>query len=87
MARYELSGRRVTLKLKTSDFEILTRSQTLEGHTADARVLFSVAQRLLSREVRRQPLQTYRLLGVGVAEFENNGEGADADATSDAESD
>ena len=87
LARYELSGRRVTLKLKTSDFEILTRSQTLEGHTADARVLFSVAQRLLSHEVRRQPLQTYRLLGVGVAEFDNSGEGADADATPDAEND
>jgi len=91
LARYELSGRRVTLKLKTSDFEILTRSQTLEGHTADARVLFSIAQRLLSHEVRRQPLQTYRLLGVGVAEFDNTGEDAASgegnDAIADANAD
>ena len=87
LARYELSGRRVTLKLKTSDFEILTRSQTLEGYTADARVLFSVAQRLLSQEVRRQPLQTYRLLGVGVAEFDNSGEDAASGESIDAEND
>ena len=70
LSTYELAGKRVTLKLKTTDFDILSRSQTLDGHTADARVLFSVAQRLLAAEVAREPLQTYRLLGVGVAGFD-----------------
>ena len=70
LGTYELEGKRVTLKLKTTDFDILSRSQTLDGYTADARVLFSVAQRLLAAEVAREPLQTYRLLGVGVAGFD-----------------
>jgi len=70
LSTYELAGKRITLKLKTTDFDILSRSQTLDGHTADARVLFSVAQRLLAAEVAREPLQTYRLLGVGVAGFD-----------------
>ncbi|MGA0234274.1 MAG: DNA polymerase IV [Alphaproteobacteria bacterium] len=70
LQKYELEGKRVTLKLKTTDFDILSRSQTLNGHTADPRVLFSVAQRLLAAEVEREPLQTYRLLGVGVAGFD-----------------
>lgn len=70
LVKYELEGKRVTLKLKTTDFDILSRSQTLNGHTADPRVLFSVVQRLLAAEVEREPLQTYRLLGVGVAGFD-----------------
>ena len=71
LQKYELEGKRITLKLKTTDFDILSRSQTLEGYTADPRVLFSVSQRLLAAEVERQPFQTYRLVGVGVAGFEN----------------
>lgn len=70
LSKYELEGKRVTLKLKTTDFDILSRSQTLNGHTADPRVLFSVAQRLLATEIEREPLQTYRLVGVGVAGFD-----------------
>ena len=70
LEKYELEGKRVTLKLKTTDFDILSRSQTLDGYTAEPRVLFSVAQRLLAAEVAREPLQTYRLLGVGVSGFE-----------------
>ena len=70
LQKYELEGKRITLKLKTSDFDILSRSQTLDGHTAEPRVLFSVAQRLLAAEVAREPLQAYRLLGVGVAGFD-----------------
>ena len=70
LQKYELEGKRITLKLKTTDFDILSRSQTLDGHTAEPRVLFSVAQRLLAAEVAREPLQTYRLLGIGVAGFD-----------------
>jgi len=73
LQKYELEGKRITLKLKTTDFDILSRSQTLDGFTAEPRVLFSVAQRLLAAEVAREPLQTYRLLGVGVAGFESEG--------------
>ena len=72
LQKVQLEGRRITLKLKTSDFDILSRSQTLEGVTADPRVLFSVSQRLLAAEIKRQPLQTYRLVGVGVAGFETD---------------
>ncbi|MAH87684.1 MAG: DNA polymerase IV [Kiloniella sp.] len=87
MERHALAGRRVTLKLKTSDFEVLTRSQTLDGPTADARMLFSVAQRLLTQEVKRQPLQTYRLLGVSVAEFDGGSSSITSRQDSDPESD
>ncbi|HYG06299.1 MAG TPA: DNA polymerase IV [Stenotrophomonas sp.] len=61
-------GRTVVLKLKTSQFRILTRSLTPERAPASARELVEIAQALVQRV--QLPADTrYRLVGVGVSGF------------------
>ncbi|MFW3170325.1 DNA polymerase IV [Geodermatophilus sp. CPCC 206100] len=60
----QYSGRTVTLKLRRYDFTTLTRSQTLPQPTDDARVIASIARRLLTEAGTQGGL---RLLGVGVS--------------------
>lgn len=69
----EISGRTVTLKIKTASFKTLTRSHALSRPTQSADRMFRVAQSML------EPLADgtrYRLLGVGIADL---GDAADAD--------
>lgn len=68
------AGRVVVLKLKTGDFKTVTRRIILPAPTQTARVLFEHARRLLAAETKGQ---SYRLIGVGIAEF-SDGTGADA---------
>ena len=63
-------GRTVTLKLKTAEFRLLTRSVTLPGPPQTMEELVAVALSL--RERVALPTQTrYRLVGVGVANFDD----------------
>lgn len=64
--RSDMAGRVVTLKLRTTDFRILTRRRTLGSPTRTARVLFSEARDLLRREADGRP---FRLIGVGLSGF------------------
>jgi DNA polymerase IV len=66
LVRSELAGRTVVLKLKTTDFRVLTRSIQLRSPTQRADLLFEQAKTLLAREANRT---TYRLIGVGVSEL------------------
>jgi DNA polymerase-4 len=59
-----LAGSTITLKLKTSDFRILTRARSLENPTQLAGKIFGAARELLAREIDGT---RYRLLGVGVS--------------------
>lgn len=68
-----ISGRTVTLKIKTAAFKTLTRSHALARPTQSADRMFRVAQSMLEPLADGTP---YRLLGVGIADL---GEGADAD--------
>lgn len=61
-------GRTVVLKLKTSDFRILTRSHTPSSPPASCEALTEIALSLLDR-VDESPLQRYRLVGVGLSNF------------------
>lgn len=61
-------GRTVVLKLKTSDFRILTRSHTPSSPPASCEALTEIALSLLDR-VDEGPLQRYRLVGVGLSNF------------------
>ncbi|HEY2357094.1 MAG TPA: DNA polymerase IV [Phenylobacterium sp.] len=61
-----LAGRVVTLKLRTTDFRILTRRRTIAVPTQTARTLFAVGRELLAREATGRP---YRLIGIGMAEL------------------
>jgi len=61
-----LAGRTVTLKLKTTDFRIRTRSRQLVDPTRLADRIFMAGAELLFREIDGTK---YRLLGIGMSEF------------------
>jgi DNA polymerase-4 len=60
-------GRTVTIKLRNSSFQTLTRQRALAEPTADEQRVFEVARALFHREWRGDAL---RLLGVSVASLE-----------------
>ncbi len=62
-----LAGRAVTLKLKTAQFKLITRSKTLPAPTCLADTLFRSARPLLRKEV--DGIRSYRLMGIGVADL------------------
>lgn len=61
-----LVGRVVTLKLKGTDFRILTRRRALAAPTQTAKTLFAVARELLKVEATGEP---WRLIGVGLSDL------------------
>jgi DNA polymerase-4 len=62
-------ARTVVLKLKTSDFKILTRSYTPASPPSSCEELTDIALRLRER-VDLGPHQRYRLVGVGLGKFQ-----------------
>jgi DNA polymerase IV len=62
-------ARTVVLKLKTSDFRILTRSHTPGSPPSSCDELTEIALRLRER-VALGPQQRYRLVGVGLSNFQ-----------------
>jgi len=61
-------ARTVVLKLKTSDFKILTRSHTPSSPPSSCEELTEIALKLRER-VDLGPQQRYRLIGVGLSNF------------------
>ena len=61
-----VAGRTVTLKLRTTDFRIVTRRRTLPVATQTAKTLFAIGRELLAREAGARP---WRLIGIGLAEL------------------
>ena len=61
-----LGGRTVTLKLKTSTFQIKTRSASLEDPTQLSDVIFRIGRKLLAPEANGA---RYRLLGIGLSQI------------------
>ena len=64
-----VASRVVVLKLRRTDFKILTRRQTLADPVQTARALFAAGREMLKPELGRP----YRLIGIGMADI------ADAD--------
>jgi DNA polymerase-4 len=60
--------RTVVLKLKTSEFKILTRSHTPSAPPSFCEELTELALRLRER-VSLGPQQLYRLVGIGLSHF------------------
>ena len=69
-SRQRKPGHTVVLKLKTSDFQTLTRSRTHALPPADAEDLTHMALALRSRVALPQDTR-YRLVGVGISGFED----------------
>ena len=63
-----LQGKTVTLKARLADFTTFTRQVTLPAPTDSEQIILERAWRLLSQEL--YPERTFRLLGVGVSNFE-----------------
>ncbi|MCC6918653.1 MAG: DNA polymerase IV [Alphaproteobacteria bacterium] len=61
----EQGGSTIVLKLRTSDFKILTRRTTLYGPTQLAEAIYQAAHRLLTATADGKA--RYRLIGVGIA--------------------
>jgi DNA polymerase-4 len=61
-----LAGHTVTLKLKTADFKLRTRSASFQDATVLADRIFSAAQPLLRQEANGV---AFRLLGVGISQL------------------
>lgn len=80
-------ARTVVLKLKTSEFNILTRSHTLESPPSSCDELTAIALGLRDR-VQLRPEQLFRLVGVGLSNFHEPEDGDSQQflfATSDSE--
>ena len=80
----ERVGRTVVLKLKTSQFRILTRSHTPATPPASAEALTRIALSLCDR-VEQPPGTLYRLIGVGLGGFREREETAEQGVLFDAE--
>jgi DNA polymerase-4 len=71
-----IAGSTVTLKLKTSEFRIITRARSLDSPTQLADKIFAAGRDLLAREVNGT---RYRLLGVGVSALTESDDADPAD--------
>jgi len=69
-----LVGRVATLKLKTTDFRIVTRRRTLPVPTQTSRTLFQVMRELLREEAKGEP---YRLIGASLSDMLEAGGASD----------
>ncbi|NKB21635.1 MAG: DNA polymerase IV [Alphaproteobacteria bacterium] len=62
----ELSGRVITVKLKTDRFQIRTRRRTLPDPTQLAEVIWKTGSELVRKEAQGD---AYRLIGIGISDF------------------
>ena len=62
MRKAGIAGRGVTLKLKTADFHVITRSRRLKNATRSAEEMYQTAEPLLAREANGR---AFRLIGIG----------------------
>lgn len=63
LVRKGLAGATVVLKLKTSDFRLLTRHRRLGHPTQRAHILYEATRQLIDKEADGR---TFRLIGVGI---------------------
>ena len=67
LARYQLKGRTITLKIKYHDFKQITRSQSFEEATDDLELIENTAKQLLSGTDLLD--KKVRLLGISLSNF------------------
>jgi DNA polymerase-4 len=68
LKKSDLSGRGITLKLKTADFKTITRARHLADPTLLADKIFAAGVDLLSHETDGR---RFRLIGIGVSDLES----------------
>ncbi len=73
LAKKELEGRSIGIKVRLDDWTNITRSQSVETATNDPEVVWPIALELLRAY---DPPRPVRLLGVRLASFEGEAEAA-----------
>ena len=76
--KHNLKGRTVTLKIKYSNFKLITRSRSFTGFVDDEEIIATAAKELLDGTL--PPPRGIRLLGISVSKFNEN---TPADSKSD----
>lgn len=66
LMKKQLRGKSITLKVKFSDFKIITRSYSVDEPTDDRKVILNVVKELLAD---RDASKSVRLLGISVSNF------------------
>ena len=66
LAKKEVKGRSITLKIKFNDFSIITRSHTIDEYIGEFDEIYEVINQLLILENPRKPV---RLLGVSISQL------------------
>jgi DNA polymerase IV len=66
LAHAGLAGRTVVLKLKTADFQVITRHHCLAAPTCRSEIIFRAALPLIARETDGR---AFRLIGIGVTDL------------------
>ena len=78
-----LTGRAVTLKIKTDGFAVKTRVKNLLDHTADRKVIEATARAILRQFMEEMRPLRLRLMGVRMSEFkQEEGDGAGPSSSS-----
>jgi DNA polymerase-4 len=80
LAKRELEGRSIGIKIRLDDWTNVTRSQSIEAPTNDPEVVWPIALSLLRAYEPQRPV---RLLGVRVASFEHDAPAAPDAAAED----
>ena len=71
LRHYQLKGKTITLKVKYHDFRQVTRSSTINEHTADSKRIYQKVLQLLKKtDAGKQPA---RLLGISVSGLKLDG--------------
>lgn len=73
MEEKENFGRTVTIKMKSPEFHINTRSKSFSGEIKDLKQLKLIAHQLLEENIAEMP--TVRLLGISISNLEKEHEG------------
>jgi len=76
LKRANTAGIGITMKLKTADFRIITRSRHLSDPTQSAEEMFRAAEPLLKKECDGRP---FRLIGIGAHDLVDAGKIAQTD--------
>lgn len=69
MQRANVKGKTITLKMKQNDFQIISRSKTLENYFNDFDTLLQKSEELLLSTLLEKPL---RLLGISISKLDND---------------
>ncbi|NOL50325.1 DNA polymerase IV [Pelistega europaea] len=74
LMRKKRFGRSLTVKLKTQQFRVITRSKTFDVVLESQEDIEGIAKQILHTVYKTMPAQRFRLLGVGVSMFEDEEE-------------